>query len=393
MPDHVVISGGGIAGTTAALALRTAGIPATVLESRPAEHGAGSVVRLNPNGMDALRAVGAHQPIISESFPLVRTERVGPDGARTGYALAADPASERGLPRVLHWARLSRSLREQAIERGATFRHDRTVVDVDDGQAVLDNGERVAGDLLVGADGVHSSVRERIDPNAPKPERIGTRTVYGFASSPKCEPPPPEILRAQVGAKAFFAATRESRSGGCFWFTSLPAPDRRESRDIESLRAELLELYADDGGFAATIVANSESILSFDDHALHRLPRWHDGRMIVIGDALHVAPPASEQGAALAVEDGVELARCLRDQPVGEALNTFERLRRGRVEAIVAQGRAGTSRAHQPKLRKKFRDLRNRAKRLLDWQRRPPIGGGWAYDHHIEWGEKLSASR
>ena len=392
MPEQVVIVGGGIAGTAAALALRTADIPVTVLESRPAEHGEGSVVRLNPNGMDALRAVDAHQPIIGASFPLVRTERVTPGGKRIGYALAADPASPRGLPRVLHWATLSRLLRERASERGATFRHDAAVVDVDERAAVLDTGERVEGDVLVGADGVHSLVRRRIDPDAPAPERIGTRTVYGFASKPGCEPPPPEVLRAQLGAKAFFAATRESRSGGCFWFTSLPVPERAEPRDRERLRAELVELYADDGGIAATVVANSESILTFDDHALHSLPHWQDRNRIVIGDALHVAPPASEQGAALAVEDGVELARCLRDLPVAEALATFERLRRERVEAVVAAGRAGTSRAHQPLLAKKMRELRSKAQRLIDWQRRPPTGGGWAYDHHIEWNEKASES-
>lgn len=390
MPEHVVISGGGIAGTAAALALRTADIPVTVLESRPADHGEGSVVRLNPNGMDALRAVDAHQPIIGASFPLVRTERVRPTGERIGYALAADPASPRGLPRVLHWAALSNLLREQAVERGAIFRHDSTVVDVDEDAAVLATGERVDGDLLVGADGVHSLMRRRIDPDAPAPERIGTRTVYGFASRPGCEPPPPEVLRSQLGSKAFFAATRESGSGGCFWFTSLPAPVRTEYRDVERLRAELVELYADDGGIASTVVANSETILSFDDHALHHLPRWHDGHRIVIGDSLHVAPPASEQGAALAVEDGVELARCLRDLPAAEALATFERLRRGRVEAVVAAGRAGTSRAHQPVLAKKFRELRRKGIRLIDWQRRPPTGGGWTYDHHIEWDVKAS---
>ncbi|WP_417750622.1 hypothetical protein [Saccharopolyspora griseoalba] len=105
-----------------------------------------------------------------------------------------------------------------------------------------------------------------------------------------------------------------------------------------------------------------------------------------------MAPPASEQGAALAVEDGVELARCLRDLPAGEALAAFERLRRERVEAVVAAGRAGTSRAHQPALAKRLRELRSKAGRLIDWQRRPPTGGGWTCDHHIEWNEKASES-
>lgn len=391
--EHVVVSGGGIAGTALALALRTAGIAVTVVESRPADHGEGAVVRLNPNGMDALRAVGAHQEVIARSFPLVRTERVRPDGSRLGYSLGADPSSQRGLPRVMHWPMLSAVLRELAIERGAVFRHGSRVVDaeVDAPTAAVSfaDGSRVDGDVLVGADGANSLVRGRINPDGPEPERLGTRTIYGYAAEPGCEPPPPEVLRSYMGANGFFAATRDPHSGGCFWFTSLHAPTPRRRDDPQStdeLRAEMSELFAGDDTIAPEVVARSERILAFDDHALPHVPRWHTDRAIIIGDALHVAPPASEQGAAMALEDGVQLARCLRDHAdPAAAFAAFEQLRRGRVEAVVAMGRTGTSRAHQNALARRVRNLRTKAKRYVEWQRKPPMGRGWAYDHHIDW--------
>lgn len=399
MSQHVVVAGGGIAGTAAALALRTAGIAVTVIEARPADHGGGAVVRLNPNGMDALRAVGAHQPIIGVSFPLVRTEFYSPSGERSRYRLAADPTSERGLPRVLAWPRLSQVLQDEAVGKGAVFRHDARVVDVEESgdgvRAVLEDGDSVDGDVLVGADGVRSTVRSAVDPHAPAPQHLGTRTVYGYTPHPPYEPPPPEVLRGYGGGRAFLAITRDSFTGGCFWFTSLPAPEpapNGETADIEQWRRSLLEVFGDDPSPAASTVRHADRILAFDDYALTHLPRWHTDRIIVIGDAAHVAPPASEQGAAIAVEDGVVLAQCLRDAPdPGRALAAFERLRRDRVEAVVALGQAGTRRAHTRGIRRLPRTVRDKLTALAFWRPSPAGGPAWAFDHHIEWDRRVEA--
>lgn len=389
MTSHVVIVGGGIAGCAAAVALRRAGIAVTVVEKRPASH-EGAVVRVNPNGIDALRAIGADQSVIAVSFPLLRFEWYTQAG-RIGYRLTADPSSERGMPRVMAWAHLAQTLREDARSAGATIHHGARVADVaesaEQAYAILDDGTRIVGDIVVGADGAHSAVRTRIDPDAPPPWPTGTRTVYGFTPTPTFEPPPPEVLRGYVD-RGFFGVTRDSFTGGCYWFTSLPAPQPLTSgeRTNEALwRSRLLAAFGADANPAAPAVRDADRILAFDDHALTHLPHWHSARMVVIGDAAHIAPPGSEQGASMALEDGVVLAQCLRDAEPAAALAAFTRRRRTRAEAVVTLGLGGTLRAPANRHSRWARWTRDR----LDAVRRRTIldvgGRSWLLNHHIDW--------
>ena len=111
--------------------------------------------------------------------------------------------------------------------------------------------------------------------------------------------------------------------------------------------------------------------------------------MIVIGDAAHAAAPSSGQGASMAVEDAVVLARCLRDLPdTGQAFATYERLRRGRVERIVAHGaRTSNSKAAGP-VGRALRDL------MMPVILKRVVRGGslaWMHDYHIDWDEKVAA--
>ena len=116
-------------------------------------------------------------------------------------------------------------------------------------------------------------------------------------------------------------------------------------------------------------------------------PRWHRGRMVVLGDAAHATSPASGQGSSLAVEDAVVLDRCLRDRPLPDAPATFEGLRRGRAERVVVQGsRVGSTARRDPS-----------AGSPATWSCRcccaaPSPGAGIRRPgcaHHVDWDEEV----
>jgi 2-polyprenyl-6-methoxyphenol hydroxylase-like FAD-dependent oxidoreductase len=105
--------------------------------------------------------------------------------------------------------------------------------------------------------------------------------------------------------------------------------------------------------------------------------------MLIIGDAAHAASPSSGQGASMAIEDGLVLGKCLRDNTDPDiAFAEFERIRRGRVERVVAHGRRnGTGKTPGP-VGRAVRDLMLR----LIFSRPQPTGAmGWLHDHRIDW--------
>jgi FAD-dependent urate hydroxylase len=121
------------------------------------------------------------------------------------------------------------------------------------------------------------------------------------------------------------------------------------------------------------------------------VPTWHEGPMVIVGDAAHATSPASGQGASMAIEDAVVLAKCLRDVPdIQQAFVAYEQLRRERVERVVAQGaRSSSSKAAGP-IARVLRDLMLPVilKRVASSGERSLA---WVYDHHIDWDEKVAA--
>lgn len=188
------------------------------------------------------------------------------------------------------------------------------------------------------------------------------------------------------GTRAFFGYVPDGL-GGTVWFANIPraaATDvEREQMTAEEWKAWLIDWFARDRGPTAELIASGDLQLAADNtHDLPKVPVWHRDSMIIIGDAAHAPSPSSGQGASMAIEDGVVLAQCLRDVPgIERSFAHFERLRRARVERIVAQGARSSSKAAGPI----GRIVRDRMLPLLFRYVVTEKSMAWMFEHHVDW--------
>ena len=155
------------------------------------------------------------------------------------------------------------------------------------------------------------------------------------------------------GRRAFFGHAL-APDGEVWWFANVPQRDEPAAGELRAIgddewRRRLLELFAGDAGPAdALIRATTELMPMSPIHAMPRLPVWHRGRMIVIGDAAHAPSPTSGQGASLSVEDAVVLAKSLRDAPGPRPRSPGSRPRAARASSASSSGRPGSTAARPP---------------------------------------------
>jgi 2-polyprenyl-6-methoxyphenol hydroxylase-like FAD-dependent oxidoreductase len=351
---RALVAGGGIAGPATALALQRAGIEAVVLEAWPEPTGeVGSYFTVSPNGVHALDTLGVLDRARQAGFATRENVMFGATGRRLGSIPLGRPLGDGTVGLTMKRSRLGAVLWQEARRRGIEVRFDARVCSVAStagaATVTLANGESLQADLVVGADGVHSVVRGAIDADAPRGRYVGLANFGGITrATPVVRELLPEAWHFVFGRKAFFGA-HPTPDGDVVWFVNVPRPaiddDERLATTPEQWRGRLAELLAEDAGPGAALVESGELELMADNtHDLPHVPRWHRDRLVVIGDAAHAPSPSSGQGASMALEDAVVLATSLRDAgSVPEALVRFERLRRARVERIVAVGARSSS--------------------------------------------------
>jgi 2-polyprenyl-6-methoxyphenol hydroxylase-like FAD-dependent oxidoreductase len=389
-----VIVGGGVAGLVAAMALQRAGIEAVVYEAHvPTGGEVGSYLTVASNGLDALGAIGADGPVRAAGFPTPTNLLLSSGGRRLGRVSNGGRLADGTAAHTIKRARLYRVLHQQAADRGVRVVVGKRLVDAEptrDGGvlATFEDGTKAAGGLLVGADGVHSTTRRLLDPAAPAGRYVGLVNFGGYtpqaAGAGTGEPGGWQMI---FGRRAFFGWVVDP-AGGTVWFANVPrppvSPAERAATTLQQWQRRLLELVAPDHGPASSLIAAGRLEFAGDNtYDLPRVPTWQRGPMVLIGDAAHAPAPTSGQGASLAAEDAVVLAKCLRDQPdLPQALAVYQRLRRPRVERIVAQAARTTSTKTPGPIGRLLRDLTL-----------PLVFGllvtdkslAWRYDHHIDW--------
>ncbi|GHJ49597.1 FAD-dependent oxidoreductase [Catellatospora sp. TT07R-123] len=366
---RIMIMGAGVAGTVAAIACKQAGYDPVIYEAYDASAGLvhGVYLTVAVNGLDALRAVDAHRPVTAAGFPTSSIDFFTGTGRRLGAVPLGPVLPDGTTTNTIRRSDLYGGLYDEAVRRGVPVEHRKrmtTARELPGGGVRVEfaDGTHAEGDLLVGADGIHSATRTAIDPAAPGPRYTGLGNVGGFARVDDVAAL--GAAYAMIWGKRCFFGYTVSPDGEVWWFANPPRRAERPRAELAAMtdaqvRAELAELLSVDRGPAARIVAGTPHELRISNqYDLPTVPRWRSGHMVVIGDAAHAVSPSSGQGASLAAEDAVTLAHCLREVPgIPAALAEYERRRRARVERVVAWGASTGSAKQAGPVARTVRDL------------------------------------
>jgi len=354
-PRRVLIIGGGIAGPVLALFLQQSGFCAQIFEASSGPSEAGGALGLAPNGMNVLDTAGVAEQVRDVSVTSSEWAFETQHGKLLACASAGDPTRYGQSGVMITRAALQRVLVDCAEAEDIPVLYNKRLVSIDDmpGRPILAHfadGTSSEGDMIVGADGIRSQVRQAIMPDAPKPVYTGMLAPGGFSPclDPSVTPRSNQRVHFIFGQNGFFGYFNTVTSDGprTLWWSTASAALESKEQMAATTKADLQErLMALHGNWAQPIpqlIESATDILNVAIHDVPSLPSWSKGRTILIGDAAHAVAPHSGQGASMALEDAIFLAKLLRDSS-GATLESifanFEQQRRPRTDKVIALGR------------------------------------------------------
>jgi salicylate hydroxylase len=362
----VVVAGGGVAGAASAVALARAGAEVTVYEAHEDPAGpVGSFLSLAANGLRALESLGCLPQVQAAGFAVARQRMWAGNGKLLGDVPRGRRSGDPMHSVTLMRGDLVTALRDEAVRAGARIitgqrltRHgprtsgagaigpaapslatgaDPAAPGLATGADLPGAGRAVGADLVVGADGIWSAARRAVDPAAPEPAYAGLYGVSGVSYGLDwAQPGAWNMIFGRPGAFIYLPAP----DGTIWWSAQVSAkmpPENRASIGPDELAA----LFRRERQAVDILRAARTVHAATLHHVLAPVRRWHGDDIVLIGDAAH--PAGAGQGASMAIEDAVELARQLRRAgPVDGALARFDAARRdraGKMARIAAANR------------------------------------------------------
>ena len=337
--EKVVVVGGGVGGLTTALALQGSGVEVEVHEKfdHLQEHATGFTVwsyavahlvalGLQPDALDEIGAQIQQTDIHDQGGGLIESTPVGEASRKLGQPTY--DMSRGDLQRKLI----------DALEPGTVRMGSECVgVEQDDGgaSALLGGGGRASGELVVGADGIHSAVRQ--------PVAGDFKLDYsGYRSSGALIDFTHEALPAghhvEIWGRGSKAGVADVGGGRARWYVTYRAPVGDEPLGKNQILEHLngwWQLVRD-----AVQASADDQLFSTEIWDLEPLPTWHAGRVVLIGDAAHATTPFAAMGACMTIEDSLELTRLLTGPgSLEDALGGFQERRKALTEKEVQAGR------------------------------------------------------
>ncbi len=365
MKAKVIIVGAGIGGLTAALMLHRRGISCVVYEQASEIREVGVGINTLPHAIRELADLGllpALDAVGIRTAELVYMNRLGqtvwqePRGMAAGFEVPQFSIHRGRLQRLIHDAviarlgpdsiRPGRRLGGFVQDEGGVTAH---FVDSIDGSA----SETVRGEILVGADGIHSAVRGHYHPDQGLPRWNGVMMWRGAADFPAFMGGSSMIIAGGMGSKLVLypiGAGRTDQTRLTNWvvtarLSDTPHPPGKESWSRRGRIDEVLPYarrFAIPGFDVVALIRSTEAFYEYPMCDRDPLPRWTHGRVTLLGDAAHPMYPVGSNGASQAILDARCLADCLAqaDHPL-QGLADYEAERRPKTSEIVALNRKG----------------------------------------------------
>jgi salicylate hydroxylase len=350
----ILIAGAGIAGLTAALALADRGFRVIVAEKTDRLTDIGAGLQLSPNATRILFSLGLEAPLTASA---ITPEAIGVMSARTGQAIVRIPLGSEATQRygspylVLHRADLQKALLDRVrqipdidlrlglhVQDAAVNPHGVAIALQRDGQHMEETAI-----ALIGADGVWSSVRNRLFSDAV-PQfsgKIAWRGTLEAARLPYAVGP--QRMQLWLGAQAHLVIY-PLRGGRLVNIVAIADGEWNKPGWSEPAQPGEVARYFTAGEWPVIARAMIDNVTNWTRWALFSAPdldAWTKGPIALIGDAAHAMLPFAAQGAGMAIEDAAVLAKCLADAPgeVGASLHRYEALRRPRVTRVQQTAR------------------------------------------------------
>jgi len=338
--ERILVVGGGIGGLSTSIALRRAGFTVDVVEKNPAWDVYGVGMIQPANALRVLHEIGLAEQCVAAGHPMYGDKTWLGDGETMIVEHDWVPLVE-GLPPGNGIARpaLHRILQDAVLGSGADVRTGVTLDRLDDdGEQVtvgFTDGDTRAYDLVIGADGLRSQIREMVFGPDVQPNYTGQ--VCWRYNLPRIEGL--DHIWVYIGATGTAGFVPLGPELMYMLMIEKPPAGEPIRLPVEGLAAKMRERLAPFGGPVAEykpLIVDDAAVVYRPVENVVLAPPWHKGRVVVIGDAAHATSPHCGQGAAQAIEDGVVLTDELRSKDtLPEALAAFMERRYERCRFIV----------------------------------------------------------
>ena len=386
------IIGCGIAGPALAMALQKCDITSTIYESQDAvESSGGWFLYIGPNGMDVFKILGMQDVVKEHGYEcknLVFENHLGTPIAQVDTSDHEKKYGSHGL--VIKRSSLHKLLRKELELRGIKTEWGKKLTDIKTSNSptvFFKDGSSVECDCVIGCDGINSQTRKIIMPDGPAPRYSGNVLAGGISQNQTDAPE--NRLSFHYGKKAYmvYFVTPEHEA---LWGGVIPTSEDSLS-DLKSIpykqwKQKVSKQYEHDADYVSGFIQNEESLNRIPLYDIESLPSWHKGNVCLLGDSAHAMTPHAGQGASLALESSIVLAKCMRDIPdTRKAFAKYQQIRKPRVEKMILMARK----------QGKFSTMQNpimkwlRAKFLSYMLKRGSSQIDEIYGYKVDWSKKV----